>query len=323
MLTLQDINEAYYRINSFIHNTPILTNTSLNQLTGSELYFKCENFQKTGSFKIRGAMNTVLQLSESQLERGLVTASSGNHGAAISMAATICRSKVKVIMPKNTPKIKIDNVKRNNGEIIWCDPNQASRDYILESVLDDTNGVLVHPYNDERVMAGQGTIAKELLENVPELDIIITPVSGGGLLSGTICAIKSINNNIQVFGAEPLEADDTYRSLIAGKIQSNETTDTICDGLRAQVGTLPFPIINKLVDDIITLTEQEIISALKMIMERMKIIVEPSCSITLAAVLKRKDLFLGKKVGLILTGGNIDLVNVGNLFDIKDFTNNE
>ncbi len=318
MLTFKDINEAHHRIKPFIHNTPILTSTSLNQMIGSQLYFKCENFQKTGSFKIRGAINAVSQLSKSQLERGIVTSSSGNHGAAISMAGNKFKSKVKVVMPNNTPNIKIDNVKRNNGEIIWCEPNQISRDKILKSVLDETNGVLVHPYNDERVMAGQGTIAKELLKNIPELDVVIAPVSGGGLLSGIISTVKAINKKIKVFGAEPLEADDTYRSLIAGEIQSNETTNTICDGLRAQIGTLTFPIISRSVDGIITVREKEIISALKMIMETMKIIVEPSCSITLAAILKRKDIFCGKKVGLILTGGNIDMLSLGNLFDINN-----
>jgi threonine dehydratase len=279
----------------------------LNELSGAELYFKCDNFQKAGSFKIRGATNTVEQLTIEELNRGVATTSSGNHGAALSMAVTRRGGKTKVVMPNNTPEIKVNNVERNGGEVVWCEPEQESRESVLKELIEKTGAVVVHPYNDERIMAGQGTCAKELLEDYPDLDTIVSPVSGGGLLSGTLLSSKALKANIQVFGAEPVEADDAYRSLKLGKIVPNETINTICDGLRAQIGTLTFPVIADLVDDIITVTEEEIIDSMRMIWERLKMIVEPSSSITLGAILKNKDKFNGKKVGLIISGGNVDL----------------
>ncbi|MBT7041965.1 MAG: pyridoxal-phosphate dependent enzyme [Candidatus Marinimicrobia bacterium] len=307
MPTFQDIKNAHKRIRPFIHRTPVLTNSSLNKLSGADLYFKCENFQKVGSFKIRGATNTVLQLTDEELTLGIVTASSGNHGAALCMAVSNRGGKTIVVMPNNTPKIKVDNVERNGGEIVWCEPIQASREKVLQEIMDETGAVLVHPYNDERIIAGQGTAAKELLEDYPDLERIVSPVSGGGLLSGTLCSAKEMKPGILVYGAEPAEADDAYRSLQSGEIQGNKTTNTICDGLRAQIGTITFPIIQEKVDGIITVTEDEIIHSMRLIWERMKIIVEPSSAITLSAILKRKELFKGKNVGLILSGGNVDL----------------
>ena len=307
MVTLKDIEAAHERIRPLIHRTPVFTNSSLNKLSGAELYFKCDNFQKAGSFKIRGATNTVEQLTIEELSRGVATTSSGNHGAALSMAVTRRGGKTKVVMPNNTPKIKINNVERNGGEVVWCEPEQESRESVLKELIEKTGAVVVHPYNDERIMAGQGTCAKELLEDHPELDVIVSPVSGGGLLSGTLLSSKALKTDIQVFGAEPAEADDAYRSLKLGKIVPNETINTICDGLRAQIGGLTFPVISDLVDDIITVTEEEIIDSMRMIWERLKMIVEPSSSITLGAVLKNKDKFNGKKVGLIISGGNVDL----------------
>ena len=307
MVTLKDIEAAHERIRPLIHRTPVFTNSSLNKLSGAELYFKCDNFQKAGSFKIRGATNTVEQLTIEELNRGVVTTSSGNHGAALSMAVTRRGGKTKVVMPNNTPEIKVNNVERNGGEVVWCEPEQESRESVLKELIEETGAVVVHPYNDERIMAGQGTCAKELLEDHPELDVIVSPVSGGGLLSGTLLSSKALKDDIQVFGAEPAEADDAYRSLKLGKIVPNETINTICDGLRAQIGGLTFPVISDLVDDIITVTEEEIIDSMRMIWERLKMIVEPSSSITLGAVLKNKDRFNGKKVGLIISGGNVDL----------------
>jgi len=307
MVTLKDIEAAHERIRPLIHRTPVFTNSSLNKLSGAELYFKCDNFQKAGSFKIRGATNTVEQLTIEELNRGVATTSSGNHGAALSMAVTRRGGKTKVVMPNNTPEIKVNNVKRNGGEVVWCEPEQESRESVLKELIEETGAVVVHPYNDERIMAGQGTCAKELLEDHPELDVIVSPVSGGGLLSGTLLSSKALKTDIQVFGAEPAEADDAYRSLKLGKIVPNETINTICDGLRAQIGGLTFPVISDLVDDIITVTEEEIIDSMRMIWERLKMIVEPSSSITLGAVLKNKDKFNGKKVGLIISGGNVDL----------------
>tara|TARA_B100000073_G_scaffold293720_1_gene257464 strand:- start:1430 stop:2371 length:942 start_codon:yes stop_codon:yes gene_type:complete len=307
MIKLDEIESAHRRIKPFVHRTMILTNKSIDALTGAHLFFKCENFQKTGSFKIRGATNAILQLSQEDISRGIATASSGNHGAALSRAVSIKGGTTKVVMPTNTPKIKVDNVIRNGGEVLWCEPTQSSRDYVLQKLLDDTGSKLIHPYNDDQIITGQATVAKELYEDCLDLEIIISPVSGGGLLAGSLSYLKKINPEIVVYGAEPEKADDTYRSITVGKIQSNITTNTICDGLRAQVGTITFPIIQQYVNGIIVLSEKEIIDAMKIIWERLKIIIEPSCSITLAAILKRKDLFINKRVGLILSGGNVDL----------------
>ena len=307
MVTLKDIVDAHNRISPFIHRTPVLTNKSLNELSGAELYFKCENFQKAGSFKIRGATNTVELLNQDELDKGIATTSSGNHGAALSMAVSRRNGTTKVVMPHNTPKIKVRNVERNGGEVIWCEPDQTSRENVLKELVTKTGSTVVHPYNDKRIVMGQGTAGKELIEDCPDLDAIISPVSGGGLLSGTLISAQGMNPRIKVYGAEPLEADDTFLSLKKGQIVPNKSVNTICDGLRAQIGTITFPIIQSYVQEVITLTEEEIIESMKMIWERMKIVVEPSCSITLSAVLKSRDLFAGKKVGLIISGGNVDL----------------
>ena len=307
MLTLKDIVSAHDRICPYIHRTPVLTNNSLNEFTGANLFFKCENFQKAGSFKIRGATNTVELLTQDEMDKGVATTSSGNHGAALSMAVTRREGKTKVVMPHNTPKIKVDNVERNGGEVVWCEPDQSSREQVLADLVNESGATVVHPYNDERIIAGQGTCAKELLEDHPEIQIIVSPVSGGGLLSGTLLSAKEMNEQVSVYGAEPAEADDAYRSLQNGEIVPNDTINTICDGLRAQIGTITFPIIQKYVDEIITLSEDEILDSMKMIWERLKIIVEPSCSISLAAIIKNKNKFSGKNVGLIMSGGNVDL----------------
>ena len=307
MITIKEIQNAHERIMPFIHHTPVLTNKSLNQESGADLYFKCENFQKAGSFKIRGATNAVMLLSDDDLDKGIVTASSGNHGAALAMAVTFRGGSVQVVMPKNTPKIKVENVMRNGADIVWCEPNLKSREKVLKRLIEETGSILIHPYNDRNIIVGQGTAAKEFFEDIPGLDIIISPVSGGGLLSGTLIYAKETNSKVCVYGAEPEEANDAFRSLKYGSIQLNKTTNTVCDGLRAQLGDLNFSIIKEKVDGIITVSENEIIDAMRMIWERMKIIVEPSCSITLAAILKRKDVIKGKKIGLIMSGGNVDL----------------
>ena len=322
MIKVEEIKKAHDRIMPYIHRTPVLTNKSLNELCGAELYFKCENFQKAGSFKIRGATNAVMLLDDNCINQGVVTVSSGNHGAALAMAVRLRDGKTHVIMPKNTSNIKVENVIRNGAKIIWCEPNLLSREKTLKKVIGESGLTLVHPYNDVNIISGQGTVAKEFFEEIPELDIIISPVSGGGLLSGTLIFSKKISSKICVYGAEPEEANDAFKSLQKGTIQSNTTTNTICDGLRAQLGEVCFPIIKKHVDAIITVPEKEIVESMLMIWERIKIIVEPSCAITLAAVIKRKDKIKGKKVGLILSGGNVDLTqlpwmsskfNLGNL----------
>ncbi len=246
-------------------------------------------------------------LSESELKRGVATTSSGNHGAALSMAVTRRGGETRVVMPTNTPKIKVNNVMRNGGEVVWCEPDQKFRESVLRDVVNETGATVVHPYNDERIMAGQGTCAKEMLEDIPTLDIIVSPVSGGGLLSGTLIASKNMKKSIEVFGAEPEEADDAFQSLKQGKIVPNKTINTVCDGLRAEIGSKTFPVIQDLVDGIETVSESDIVESLRMIWERMKIIVEPSCSISLAMVLKNSNLFKDKNVGLIMSGGNVDL----------------
>ena len=310
MIELSEIRKARSRIKPFIHRTPVLTSSSLNNVIDSELYFKCENFQKSGSFKIRGAANTVLQLNSQELEKGVVTASSGNHGAALSMVVSRLGISSIVVMPNNTPKVKVDNVIRNGGKVVWCEPNQVSREKILDDIIKQSNSMLVHPYNDKRIIEGQGTVALEFLEQCPNLEIIVSPVSGGGLLSGTICSVKNLNKTIKIYGAEPKEADDTFRSIKSGTIQVNQSTNTICDGLRAQIGTITFPIIKDNVEGILIIEEQDVIDSMKLIWETMKIIVEPSCAITLAAIIKNKKIFQGKKVGLIISGGNVDLKNL-------------
>ena len=307
MVNYNDIESAHNRISNFIHNTPILTCENINLESNAKLFFKCDNFQKTGSFKIRGATNTILQLSKKQIKNGVITTSSGNHGAAVAATAKKLGANVKVIMPNNTPKVKINNVQRYGGEIIFCEPNIKAREHTLNEMVKESGSTIVHPYNDEKVVAGQGTAAKELLEKVADLDIIITPVSGGGLLAGTSLLAKSINPNIKVYGAEPKNADDTYRSIKNKKIVPNKTTETIADGLRAQVGTITFPIIQKNVDGIILVSEEMIIQSMRTIWQRMKIIIEPSCSIALAAILINNERFHNKRIGIILTGGNVDL----------------
>ena len=310
MVTYNDIEKAHQRISDHIHNTPILTSNSLDNELGSNLFFKCENFQKTGSFKIRGATNSILQLNDTEIKNGIITTSSGNHGAAVAFIADKIGTSSKIIMPNNTPKNKIENVQRYGGEIFYCEPNIKSREDTLEKMIQKSGGSIIHPYNDEKIIAGQGTAAKELIEKVPDLDAIICPVSGGGLLSGTLLAAKNLKPGIKVFGAEPENADDTYRSILNNKIMSNETTDTIADGLRAQVGTVTFPIIKENVDKILLVSEEMIISSMYMIWQRLKIIIEPSCSIVLAALMLNSNKFLNKKVGLILTGGNYDLKQI-------------
>ena len=307
MVNYNDIESAHNRISNFIHNTPILTCENINLESNAKLFFKCDNFQKTGSFKIRGATNTILQLSKKQIKNGVITTSSGNHGAAVAATAKKLGANVKVIMPNNTPKVKINNVQRYGGEIIFCEPNIKARENTLNEMVKESGSTIVHPYNDEKVIAGQGTAAKELLEKVADLDIIITPVSGGGLLAGTSLLAKSINPNIKVYGAEPKNADDTYQSIKNKKIVPNKTTETIADGLRAQVGTITFPIIQKNVDGIILVSEEMIIQSMRTIWQRMKIIIEPSCSIALAAILINNEQFHNKRIGIILTGGNVDL----------------
>lgn len=304
---LESIREAHRRIAPRIHRTPVLTSSSLNEIAGAQIYFKCENLQKTGSFKIRGATNAVFSLSDEEAKPGVVAPSSGNHAAALSLAARWRGIPAWLIMPSNSSAVKKRAVEAFGGKITECEPNIASREATSAEVMKRTGAHLVHPYNDARVIAGQGTAAVELLEQVPGLDMIVTPVSGGGLLSGIAIATKSLRPDIRVIGGEPRNADDAARSLASGKIEPASKTETIADGLRATLCPLTFSILRERVDEISLVSEEEIVSTMLLLGERMKIVVEPSGAVAAALVLLRRIKAEGKKVGVILSGGNLDL----------------
>lgn len=305
--TFQDIQQAAQRIAPLIHRTPVLTSESINQISGAQLFFKCENFQKGGAFKMRGAANAVLSLSDEEAARGVATHSSGNHGQALAKAAQSRGIKAYIVMPETAPSVKKKAVAGYGAEIILCKPTLQAREEALAKVVQKTGAAFIHPYNDERVICGQGTAAMELIEETGELDIVMAPVGGGGLLSGTAITTHAMLPSAKVIAGEPQGADDAYRSLKEGKIIPSSSPNTIADGLLTSLGSKTFPIIQALVSEIITVSDAEIIAALRLIWERMKIIVEPSCAVPLAAVLQQKEKFEGKKVGIILTGGNVDL----------------
>ncbi|HYL86851.1 MAG TPA: pyridoxal-phosphate dependent enzyme [Candidatus Angelobacter sp.] len=308
---------AHVRIAPRIHRTPVLTSSSLDAMAGARLYFKCDNFQKTGSFKIRGASNAILSLSNEQAARGIVTQSSGNHGAAVACAAAWRGVPAYIVMPHNAPKVKIRAIEAYGGKITFCEPKVSARKEACDRVQAETGAYLVHPYDDDRIIAGQATAAKELLEEISDLDVILAPVSGGGLLSGTCLGAEGIRPNIQIFGCEPARADDAYRSLTTGVLQSMDSSDTIADGLRASLAPRTFAILRQHVKQILLVTEEEIISTARLVWERMKIIVEPSSAVALAPLLKpavvtslhlplRAD-GAPPKLGVIFSGGNVDL----------------
>ena len=305
--TIQDVRAAADRIRPYITRTPILTNETLNAQVGAELFFKCENLQKAGAFKMRGATNTILQLKEAGETACITTHSSGNHGAAVAMAAQLQGMRAIIVMPRTAPAIKQANVARCGAEIILCDPNVAAREAAADEVIAEHNATLVHAYNDVRVIAGQGTAALEILEDVDMLDIVIAPVGGGGMLSGAALTVKHVAPHVEVFGAEPEGADDAMRSMEAGQIIPMINPNTIADGLLTSLGSLTFPLIHEHVSRIFTVDEDEIVDAMRLIWDRLKIIVEPSSAVTLAVVIKYPDVFRGKRVALILTGGNVDL----------------
>ncbi len=306
--TFQDIQAAHERIKPYIHRTPLLTSRLFNEWTGGELYFKCENFQKVAAFKARGAFNTVFSLTDEEAARGIVTHSSGNHAAAVALAAKTRGVPAFIVMPENSPQIKKNAVMAYGGEIIYCGNTQADRENAAAEVMQRTHATFVHPYNDLRVIAGQATCAKEILEDAPNLDFILAPVSGGGLLAGTALSATSINPHIQVIGCEPEEADDAFRSHRDGTMYPAVTPPTtICDGLRTSLGTLTFPIIRERVSAIHTVSEESIVKAMRKVWEVLKIIIEPSCAVPVAVLLEKKLDVHGKRVGVILTGGNVDL----------------
>ena len=312
--SLPDIEAAEQRIAPHAHRTPVMTCASLDEMAGASLFFKCENLQKTGAFKFRGACNAVFSLSDDELRRGVATHSSGNHGAALALAARTRGSQAIVVMPSNSAAVKRAAVAHYGAEIIECDPTEASRQSSLDDIVRNRGCVVIHPFDDPRIIAGQGTAALELLDEVADLDLVIAPVGGGGLLSGTAIAVTERSPSTRVIGAEPAAADDTYRSMAAGEIVPVGHPDTIADGLRTTVGRLTFPVIRERVECIATVSEHEIVAAMRATWERAKILVEPSAAVPVAALLSRRLEIprleirrRGQRIGVILSGGNVDL----------------
>ncbi len=304
---------AHERIRPYIHRTPVLTSSSIDEMAGCSIFFKCENFQKVGAFKARGAMNAILKLTPEERKKGVATHSSGNHAQALARAAKIMGVPAFIVMPRTSPEIKKRGVRGYGGQITECEPTLQAREATLAEVVRKTNATEIHPFNNEDVMEGQATCAKELFEEIPKLDFLLAPVGGGGLLSGTALAAKHFSPKTIVLAGEPAGSDDAYRSLKSGKIESAQS-NTIADGLLTTLGTKTFPVIREEVKDIITVTDDEIVSGMRIIWERLKIVVEPSCAVPFAAVLKEKFRFTGKRVGIILSGGNVDLDRVAKLF---------
>ena len=307
MINKNDLIKCHDRIKPFIHNTPVLTSSSIDRIIGAKLFFKCDNFQKMGAFKMRGAANAILQLSEDQKKRGVVTHSSGNFAQALSLAANSIGIKAYIVMPSNATEIKKIAVKGYMGKLVECEPTLSAREKKSKEIQESTGATFIHPSNDLDVILGQGTACKELLETHSDLDYVFTPVGGGGLIAGSALAAKYFGLNCTVIGSEPFKVDDAYRSLISGKIEKNNSTNTIADGLKTELGDINFPIIKKEINEIIRVTEREIIESMKIIWERLKIVCEPSCAVPLAAIFKEKKSFQRKKIGVIISGGNVDL----------------
>jgi threonine dehydratase len=313
MILQEDIIQAHLRIKPFIHRTPVLISERLNKEAGCDLFFKCENFQKVGAFKARGAMNAALQVPRQKLENGLATHSSGNHAQALARAAGIVGTTSYIVMPRTAPAIKKKAVLGYGGKVVECEPTLEAREQALDQIVRKTGATVIHPFNNEHVIAGQATAAKELLEDIPKLAVLLTPVGGGGLLSGTALAANYFSHDTIVIAGEPEGADDTYRSLQSGKIEISQS-NTIADGLLTSLGDKTFPIIQQHVKEVITVSDEEIVSAMRMIWENLKIIIEPSCAVPFAALLKEKEKFATKRVGIILSGGNVDLNKMADLF---------
>ena len=313
-ITKRHIEEAHERIKPFIHKTPVLTSKTIDNISGAEVFFKCENFQKIGAFKIRGGMNSVLSLPAEKRKKGIATHSSGNHAQAIAFAAREVSVKAFIVMPDNSPTVKVDAVKGYGAEVFFCEPNQQAREKTLQDIVDKTGAEFIHPYNNYDVITGQATSAKELIEEIPSLDFIITPVGGGGLLSGTLLSAHYFSPSTIVYAGEPDGAADAVLSIKNGKIEKALFVKTIADGLLTTLGDKTFTIISKYVKDILTVSDEEIIAAMRLVYERMKIVVEPSGAVPLASLLKNKEIFTGKRVGVIFSGGNVELKKLGEWF---------
>lgn len=312
--TFHDILAAAARIAPHAHVTPVLRSHAIDAIAGCTLHFKCEHLQRAGAFKFRGACNAVMALDEAALARGIVTQSSGNHGAAIALAASLRGASATIVAPHNAPAIKLRAMESYGGRVVLCEPGQAARDAATTQVLADTGGTLVHPFNDPFVIAGQGTATLELMREVPSIDTVIAPVSGGGLLSGTSIAAHGINPRIDVFGAEPQGARDAADSLASDTRITGRPVDTVCDGLRAELGTLTFPILREHVREVLVVDDAATVRAMRLLWERMKLVVEPSAAIGLAVVLANPAVFAGRRVGIVLSGGNVDLDALPALF---------
>jgi threonine dehydratase len=303
----EDVLAAHKRIAPYIHRTPVLTSSYFNELTGAELFFKCENFQKAGAFKVRGASNAVFGLDEDQAAKGVATHSSGNHALSLSYAAGRRGIPCHVVMPRTAPEAKKAAVRGYGGIITECEPSTSSREEVFAKVHAETGADFVHPYNDPRVIAGQGTCSRELVEQVTDLDAVIAPIGGGGMISGCCLTLSNIAPAIEIYAAEPEQADDAYRSFKAGHIIADDAPVTIADGLKVPLKENTWHFVSNHVTDILTASEQEIIDAMKLTWQRMKIVMEPSCAVPLATILKNPDVFRGKRVGVIITGGNVDM----------------
>jgi len=305
--TFDDVLAAHQRIEPHIHRTPVLTSRMLNQLAGAELFFKCENLQRAGAFKARGASNAVFSLSDAQAARGVATHSSGNHGTCLSFAASRRGIPCTVVMPRTAPQAKKDAVRGYGGRVVECEPSTSSREAVFAEVVKESGAEFVHPYNDHRVIAGQATCSRELIEQVEGLTAVIAPIGGGGMVSGTCLTLSNLAPGIAIYAAEPEQADDAYRSFKAGHIIADDAPETIADGLKVPLKELTWHFVRNHVTDILTASEQEIVDAMKLIWKRLKIVTEPSSAVPLATILKNKHIFAGQRVGIIITGGNVDL----------------
>ena len=309
--TLDDMLEAHERIKPYIHRTPVLTSRFLNELAGCEMFFKCENFQKAGAFKVRGASNAVFGLSDEDAKNGVCTHSSGNHALSLSYAAGRRGIPCNVVMPHSAPEAKKAAVRGYGGIITECQPSTTSREEVFAKVQAETGGDFVHPYNDPRVIAGQATCSREFLEQMEEMgekpDMVVAPIGGGGMISGTCLTLSNLAPDVKIYAAEPVNADDAARSFKAGHIIADDAPETVADGLKVPLKDLTWHFVSNYVTDILTATEEEIVEAMKLTWTHMKIVIEPSCAVPLAVILKNKDVFAGKKVGVIITGGNVDL----------------
>ena len=306
----EDILEASKRVKPYLHRTPVMTCSMIDTIAGANIYFKCENLQKAGAFKSRGATNAVFSLDPYEIKKGVATHSSGNHAAALARAAQLKNIPAYIVMPENSSKVKIAAVKGYGGKITFCKPTLEAREETLAEVLKETNAFEIHPYNNYYIIAGQATAALELIEDTAGLDTIVAPVGGGGLLSGTALAAHYFSPSTKVIAAEPSGADDAYQSFYKKQFVPSVNPDTIADGLRTPLGSLTFPIIRRLVSDIVTVNDQSTIEAMKLVWERMKIIIEPSSAVALAMILRHKQRFAGQKIGIIISGGNVDLMHL-------------